>query len=365
MKKMKIKADEYKIFTFNSYDKKRRKKPNLSIIIILIIFINSLIFFIIGLFMGRNLFQNCRFSSINTIINSNYTNTSNGTNINNDTNKNIYSNNKINLDNSSKSINSNSNINIITANPIIYNNSKNITIGSQSINYISFAQQLEDLILFIFLYDVEKGFYIDVGANSPMYDTVTRNFYEKGWNGINIEPLDDKYSSIIQNRKRDINLQMVASDKPGDVTLYINDQLTTFEKKYSSSLRTKIIKADTMSNICKKYVPTNTRIEFCKIDVEGAEPKVLLGYDFENYRPKIFCIESYSPKYLSKTYKEFEPILFKNNYTLAYKHRINRYYIDNSFAYLKNRTNLIDNAIEDYIVKYNLDRKKIFEKYEF
>ena len=90
-----------------------------------------------------------------------------------------------------------------------------------------------------------------------------------------------------------------------------------------------------------------------------------MGYDFENYRPKIFCIESYSPKYLSKTCEEFEPILFENNYTLAYKHRINRYYIDNSFAYLKNRTNLIDNAIEDYIVKYNLDRKKIFKKYEF
>ena len=141
MKKMKIKADEYKIFTFNSYDKKRRKKPNLSIIIILIIFINSLIFFIIGLFMGINLFQNCRFSFINTNnINSNYIN------INHDKNKNIYSNNKNDLSDSSKQ----TNINIITANPIIYNNSKNITIGSQSINYISFAQQLEDLILFIF-----------------------------------------------------------------------------------------------------------------------------------------------------------------------------------------------------------------------
>ena len=139
--------------------------------------------------------------------------------------------------------------------------------------------------------------------------------------------------------------------------------MTTFEKKFASSVRTKRIKADTMTHICKKYVPKNTRIEFCKIDVEGAEPKVLLGYDFENYRPKVFCIESYSPKYLYKSYKDFEPILFKNNYTFAYEHSVNRYYIDNTVEYLKNRTNLIDKAIEDYVVKYNLDRRKIFKKY--
>ena len=49
---------------------------------------------------------------------------------------------------------------------------------------------------------------------------------------------------------------------------------------------------DTMSNICKKYVPKGRNVDFCKIDVEGGEKNVLLGYDFINYRPKVFCIES-------------------------------------------------------------------------
>ena len=204
--------DENQTFRFIAYNKKRRiKQTSLNLIIIkisIITFIAFLFFFIIGLFMGRYL------SPKKNIIHY--------------PKKYIYSRNQINSSESYKQ--TNSNINIITGNPIIYNNSKNITIGSQSINYISFAQQLEDFILFIFLYDVEKGFYIDIGANNPMYDTVTRNFYEKGWNGINIEPLDDKYTSLIQNRKRDINLQMVASNKSGNVALYVNDQLTTFEK---------------------------------------------------------------------------------------------------------------------------------------
>lgn len=50
-----------------------------------------------------------------------------------------------------------------------------------------------------------------------------------------------------------------------------------------------------MSNICRKYVPKGTEIDFCKIDVEGSEKDVLLGYDFFNYRAKMFCIESTIP----------------------------------------------------------------------
>ena len=52
------------------------------------------------------------------------------------------------------------------------------------------------------------------------------------------------------------------------------------------------MKMNTMSNICKKYVPIGKKIDFCKIDVEGGERGVLLGYDFKRYKPKVFCVES-------------------------------------------------------------------------
>jgi hypothetical protein len=35
---------------------------------------------------------------------------------------------------------------------------------------------------------VRDGFYIDIGAGDPDRDTVTRAFYERGWQGINIDP---------------------------------------------------------------------------------------------------------------------------------------------------------------------------------
>ena len=86
---------------------------------------------------------------------------------------------------------------------------------------------------------------------------------------------------------------------------------------------------DTMSNICKRYVPKGTKIDFCKIDVEGGEKNVLLGYDFINYRPKVFCIESTIPLTTKPNYILWEDILIKNNYTFIYSKGVNRYYVDN------------------------------------
>ena len=48
---------------------------------------------------------------------------------------------------------------------------------------------------------------------------------------------------------------------------------------------------DNMSNICKKFAPKGNDIALCKIDVKEKRD-VLFGYDFVNYKPKFFCIES-------------------------------------------------------------------------
>ena len=34
--------------------------------------------------------------------------------------------------------------------------------------YESYAQELEDIILYVALQDVDEGFYIDIGANDPI-----------------------------------------------------------------------------------------------------------------------------------------------------------------------------------------------------
>ena len=198
------------------------------------------------------------------------------------------------------------------------------------INFHSYSEYYEDIILYLLLFDIKKGFYIDVGAFDPIKVSVTKLFYLKGWNGINIEPQPGKIELFKKDRPNDINLQLAIGAKEGNVTFYVKDQCSTYVKKYSNHYENIInIKMDAMSNICKRYVPKGTEIDFCKIDVEGGEKNVLLRYDFINYRPKVFCIESTIPLTTKPNYILWEDILIKNNYTFIYSKGVNRYYVDN------------------------------------
>lgn len=69
--------------------------------------------------------------------------------------------------------------------------------------FISYAQNFEDVRLWRALKQFEHGFYIDVGANDPSHDSVTKTFYDHGWEGINVEPMQNYYDSLCQQRPRD------------------------------------------------------------------------------------------------------------------------------------------------------------------
>ena len=117
-----------------------------------------------------------------------------------------------------------------------YKNRINKNLVLDIFNFQTYSQDLEDFILYCILYDIENGFYIDVGANSPDQISVTKAFYLKGWHGINIEPLPDKYSQLMEARKRDINLNYGAGAKDESLTFYINDFGSTLEKRYSNGI---------------------------------------------------------------------------------------------------------------------------------
>ena len=122
------------------------------------------------------------------------------------------------------------------------------------LNFTSYSQFYEDLILFCIFYDVKNGFYIDVGANDPNHISVTKAFYLRGWNGVNLEPLPDKYELLLKERKRDLNLQIGVGNEKGNFSLLLRGTGSTLSKTYKNR-NSKIlnINVNTMSNICKKY----------------------------------------------------------------------------------------------------------------
>ena len=231
---------------------------------------------------------------------------------------------------------------------------KKLDYDKELYEFKSFSEYFEDFILYVLLLDIKNGFYIDIGAYDPNKVSVTKAFYLRGWNGINIEPLPNQFKLFEKERPKDINLQMVIGNNEGNVTFYVDGQCSTVQKKYAKRNESINIKMDTMSNVCKKYVPEGKEVDFCKIDVEGNERDVLLGYDFDNYKPKVFCVESTIPLSFKPNYQLWEEILIKNGFTFVYERGVNRYYVNKKFSDILNRAN----NIRDYFRKAHVRRYK-------
>jgi len=201
---------------------------------------------------------------------------------------------------------------------------------------VSYAQIKEDIFLLRCFKDIEKGFYIDVGANHPLHHSVTKLFYERGWNGINIEPVDEYYNELIVDRKRDINLKIAASYSEGSIEFFkipgtgLSTSVEKFQQQHAGVgfLTERVeVKARRIDDICAEFAVEV--IHFLKIDVEGAEKFVLDGCDFKKYRPWVVMVESVAPLSDIATYQDWEPILIFSKYTYAGSDDLNRYYVSN------------------------------------
>lgn len=195
----------------------------------------------------------------------------------------------------------------------------------------SYAQYNEDIILLALLHDVENGFYVDVGANYPVIDSVTKLFYQHGWRGINIEPITSLYNQLKKDRPEDINLNIGIGEKMGEFVFYENVNMpghSSFKKPANT----------TGVNISKYKIPVKTLksvfvnqhvkdVHFLKIDVEGFEDEVIASNDWNKYRPKVLCIES------GLKNSKYRRILKDAKYKLFIKDGLNEYYVANESWY--------------------------------
>jgi len=201
--------------------------------------------------------------------------------------------------------------------------------------FVSFAQNYEDVILWRALKNVENGCYIDVGANDPIIDSVTKAFYDRGWRGLNIEPVGSWYNKIVLDRPDDINLRIAVGKKKGNFPFYevVDTGLSTMDegiaKGHAEEHGFDILQYDVpvvpLTDIVKDYVSGD--IHFLKIDVEGYEKNALLGLDLSVVRPWIIVAESTLPNMKLESYQEWEIILTENRYHFVYFDGLNRFYV--------------------------------------
>lgn len=202
--------------------------------------------------------------------------------------------------------------------------------------FISYAQNLEDVVLWRALQHVDSGFYIDIGAAWPDQDSVTKAFYDHGWRGVNIEPNPALHRLLEEDRPTDTNLPVAIGIEDGSLTINVlqdtglstlDDSIAETHKTAGWKVERREVQVITLTRLWREYVPENQDVHFLKVDVEGFESAVLKGNNWTCNRPWIVVVEATLPRSQIESHAEWEPILLNADYLFAYADGLNRFYV--------------------------------------
>lgn len=200
--------------------------------------------------------------------------------------------------------------------------------------FVTYSQNGEDVLLWRALQSVQHGFYIDVGAQDPVEYSVTKAFYERGWRGINIEPVPHWHDRLVADRPHDINLRLAVSSQPGTLKLFeVEDTgLSTSDSEFADrhekggyKLREREVECATLDRIC-----ADNNVEtahFLKIDCEGGEKSALESIALTDVRPWIILVEATEPNSTKPTWQDWEYLLTGRGYQFVFFDGLNRYYL--------------------------------------
>lgn len=221
--------------------------------------------------------------------------------------------------------------------------------------FISYAQNFEDVILWRALQDVKNGFYIDIGAQDPIIDSVSNAFYEHGWDGVSIEPNETYAEKFSRSRPREILEQIVIGKASGEVVFYAfpGTGLSTADADVAERHKAagfdyieKKTPVFSLEEILNKY--GNREIHWLKIDVEGWEKNVLESWGESCVRPWVLVIEGTAPLTQELTHEQWEYIVFSKGYKFAYFDGLNRFYVHEEHLDLLEKLSIPPNVFDGF-----------------
>jgi FkbM family methyltransferase len=162
-----------------------------------------------------------------------------------------------------------------------------------------YSQHDEELLIRDFFQDKRDGVFVDLGCAWPIRGSTTY-YLEKhlGWSGIAIDALAEYASQWAEVRPNAKFRHYAVTDHSGDtLTFYRHGwpAVSSLSKEQAAAFGGE-------KNLTAIKVPTITltdlldaegieKIDHLTIDIEGAEPGALAGFDIERFKPELVCIE--------------------------------------------------------------------------
>ena len=206
--------------------------------------------------------------------------------------------------------------------------------------FVSYAQNMEDILLWRAVGHVPCGCYIDIGAHDPRQDSVSRGFYELGWRGVHFEPDPVHAARLRKDRPDEVVHEVALSDEDGRLRFFVmhNSGNSTGMVEYAEEARRngalageREVTATTLKRVCADL--SGRDVHWMKIDVEGMEEKVLRGWDTTTLRPWIVVVEATRPNSIVP-HHGLDEILAGTGYQFVFFDGLNRYYIADEKAEL-------------------------------
>lgn len=173
--------------------------------------------------------------------------------------------------------------------------------------FISYSDNLEDVMLWRAFRDLDQGFYIDIRAGTHARGSVTQAFYEKGWCGLNVTTDSTANPARAKERPRDIHINCAVGSSDTD-------------------------QVKTLASIWQACLSVDQSVHFLHIDALGTQKNVILGNDWTQFRPWVVVIRLRSPEREQDSsevdsHEEWERLLLGHQYRFAYADGLSRFYV--------------------------------------
>lgn len=220
--------------------------------------------------------------------------------------------------------------------------------------FVSYAQNFEDVILWRALKHVDRGFYIDIGAQDPVIDSVSLGFYEQGWRGVSVEPVPAFAAKLRAARPDEIVIEAAVSATPGTMPFFeVPDTgLSTgsAELAQAAGLDALPLTVSTISlaELLDRFGDRD--VHWMKVDVEGMEADVLDSWDGSRVRPWVVVVEATAPRTQTATHATWDPALQARGYDFVYFDGLSRFYVRKELEDIKRHFGPGPNIFDDFSI---------------